>query len=167
MNNTPDFRVHCILQGEHYPEHFISDFFDSAIAQIQWFQNYTRKREVPLPGLDEAYLQVMDQDLERLRYGKESATVESVPEGSDFSFSIRNERKDFALKNEEGLRMWLRQHLDDVFLHYARIGMGQLCFKAQTPPEVQARLSRHAEVLDEALETAYCLKSPTFWIEGE
>lgn len=168
MDNK-DFRVNYILASEGVnQETLVSDFFDTAIENINWFREKTVSRETPFPS-DDAYLKALEYTEKELEYGKESSEI--VKEGNTikFSFGIRNSRKDFEIVNEEGRRMWLRQHLDDHFLHYAIPAILEKSFnwKKDADEVTCQRFEKLHEAFEESLKGAYNLKTPTFWIDGE
>lgn len=154
-----DFRVNCLLKGDLQQDQIISQFFDSALAQLAWFKDDIKSPEL---ALEEVY-QGIDYRMDELRYGKATATVEVREDGILFSFGIRNLRPDFSEKNENGYRPWLRGHLDDAFFHYARLGMREQKHDSELPAEKRAHISRLLKAVDVALNSA----SRTYWIEGE
>jgi hypothetical protein len=164
-----DFRVNYILPKDLVQKDFlVVDFFDSALNQLEWFRQNTLAREKPFPH-DDVYLKAITYTEDELKYAKENALVEDLEDGVQFSFPIRNTRTDFEQKNEEGRRMWLRQHLDDHFLHYAIPAMLENSFdwRDNKDPVACKRFENHKEAFDSSLDGAYNLKTKTFWIDGE
>ena len=167
--SKPDFVVHFVLAPPLVRvEALLSDFFDTALAQIAWFRQKTLTRETRLEH-DDAYLSALSYSENELIYAKEHAKTQTTERGIVFSFPIRHTRADFEEKNEEGKRMWLRQHLDDHFLHYSVAAMLEQSFNWEgTQDETTCeRFKTHHQAFKQALQGGYHLKTPTFWIDGE
>lgn len=169
--NPSEFRINFILSPELVlkKESLSSDFFEPGIEQLNWFQQKTLSKEEPLTDLDKVYIKAHDYSKNVLDHAQKSAQIEETVEGINFSFVIQNNRKDFAEINEEGKRGWLRQYLDDHILHYTIPAMLEKSFnwKNNTDPAECEKFEKLHEAFKLALDKAYELKSPNFWIDGE
>ncbi len=168
MNIEKNFRVNFVLDNGVDKDTLISDFFDTAIEKIDWFRQKALSREQPFSN-DKAYLKAISYSEKELVNGKSTAMVEDIENGVKFSFEIKNSRNDFSQVNEEGRRMWLRQHLDDHFIHYAIPSILEKSFnwEKDASEEVCKRFEKLNEAFGKALNGAYNLKTKTFWIDGE
>lgn len=169
--NHSEFRINFILSPELIvkKESLNSDFFEPGIEQLNWFQQNTRNKEEPLTHLDKVYIEAHKYSKNVLEYAQESAQYEETAEGIKFSFAIQNNREDFNEINEEGKRPWLRQYLDDHILHYTLPAILEKSFnwKNNTDPAECEKYKKLHEAFKSALDKAYDLKSPRFWIDGE
>jgi hypothetical protein len=169
--NPSEFRINFVLSPELVlkKESLSSDFFEPGIHQINWFQQKTLNKTEPLSELDKVYINSHEYSKDVLGYAQKSAQTEEIAEGIKFSFSIQNNRKDFAEIDEEGKRGWLRQYLDDHILHYTIPAILEKSFNwdKDTDPADCEKFKKLHEAFKLALEKAYELKSTSFWIDGE
>lgn len=161
----PNFVVNIVLPaGTVQPDLLIADFFDSAMERVAWHdkRNAEKQNNAQVAAV---YQYVKDE----LLFGKASAKVEKAETGVRFTFVIRDMQDRFSVKNEEGARPWLRQHLDDNFFHYAlpQILSNSLDWKQDKPALEKTRMAILDKAFTLALAKAYLPNSDTFWIEGE
>lgn len=100
-----------------------------------------------------------------------SAKVVEQDDGFLLSLEIPNNSEKFNEISEDGRRLWLRQHIEDIFLKYFRNG---LMFKqmeyvkehlTDVPSSNEFRMLENA--LNKALDGANNKSTKMFWIVGE
>ena len=85
------------------------------------------------------------------------------------SFDVLANSKSFNKINEEGMRPWLRQHIDDMFLSAIKTGLLEKSFdwKKGAKTTETKKFNLLFEAFEKSLDKAYELSSESFWIEGE
>ena len=69
------------------------------------------------------HLETIEGHIKLLKETKETAKIEVMENNIKFSFDILAESKTFDKSNEERMRPWLRQHIDNMFLRSIKTGL--------------------------------------------
>lgn len=166
------FQVNFVLQDvANQKETIIDDFFDSAIEMQEFFKSKVLEREKENKSYsnDKMHLETIEGHIKLLKETKETAKIEVMENNIKFSFDILAESKTFDKINEERMRPWLRQHIDDMFLSSIKTGLLEKSFdwKQGAKTTETKKFNLLFESFEKALDKAYELNSESFWIEGE
>ena len=166
------FQVNCVLQDvANQKETIINDFFDSAVDMQDFFKSKVLEREKENKSYsnDKMHLKSIEGHIKLLKETKETAKIEVVENNIKLSFDVLAKSKSFNKINEEGMRPWLRQHIDDMFLSAIKTGLLEKSFdwKKGAKTTETKKFNLLFEAFEKSLDKAYELSSESFWIEGE